>query len=185
MADTKIMPNFVAYGLSLAFCFMVFAASPACAATDQTDLSVGMKTLPLLTNKIIGTASVAIIFDPLNSASKAEAVGIKAIIDDKFEAPGGLKLIATLVPVNELGKIAGSQIAILSSGLSHHYTTIGDAAAANNVLTMSTDLGCVQANKCVLGLVSKPHVEIYFSKAAADAAKISFGQVFAMLVKQI
>lgn len=50
---------------------------------------------------------------------------------------------------------------------------------------MSTDLGCVKANKCILGLVSKPSVDIYYSKSAADAAKITFSPAFTMLVKQI
>ena len=163
---------------------MIFATS-AVAATDQADLSVGMKTLPLLTNKITGTASLAIIYDPANSASQQEAAGIRAILDGGFKAPGDLKLTGMLVPVGDLGKMAGSRIAILTSGLSAHYSAISNTAAANSILTMSTDLSCVQTNKCVLGLVSKPHVEIYYSKAAAAAAKISFGQVFAMLVKEI
>jgi len=173
------------HGMALWFMasIMMIAAS-AFAATDQADLAVGMKTLPLLTNKITGTASLAIIYDPANPASKEEANGIKAVLDSGFEAPD-LKLTGVLVPVGDLGKMAGSRIAILTGGLSAHYDAINNAAISNSVLTMSTDLDCVRANKCVLGLVSKPHVEIYYSKAAADAAKISFGQVFAMLVKQI
>ncbi len=144
-----------------------------------------MKTLPLLTNKITGTTTLAILFDPANAASKQEASGIKAILDGNFVGPDELKLNGMLVPVNDLSKITGSKLAILTDGLSAHYDAISAAAISNGTLTMSTDLGCVQANKCVLGIVSKPHVEIYYSKAAAEAARITFGQVFTMLVKQI
>src|ERR1022692_1097645 len=142
---------------------LVLSATTASAATDQVDLSVGMKTLPLLTNKIQGSATVAIVFDPSEPASKEEALGIKGILDGEFTAPGDLKLSGLLVPVNELGKMAGSKIAVLANGLSAYYDAIGSAATTGDVLTMSTDLGCVQANKCVLGIVSKPPVQIYFS----------------------
>ena len=157
----------------------------AFAATDQADLTVGIKTLPLLVDRITGTTTMAIIYDPANPASKSEADEIKSIVDKGLEAPGELKLVSKLVPVDELAALSGSKIAILTSGLSAHYDAIGKTASANAVLTMSTDLGCVQANKCILGIVSKPHVEIYYSKVAAEAAHINFGQVFALLVKQI
>jgi hypothetical protein len=171
--------------LALTVASVMFFAVLAPAATDRQDILVGVKTLPLLSNKITGTVKLAIVFDPASPASKSEANEIKAILDSGFEAPDDLKLGGVLVPVTDLGMIAGSRIAVLTEGLSGHYDAISNVASANGVLTMSTDLGCVQANKCVLGIVSKPHVEIYFSKTAADAAKIGFEQAFTMLVKQI
>ena len=173
-----------AFLLGITACFFVFA-SPVLALTDQADLAVGMKTLPLLTTKLSGAVSVAIVYDPANAGSKDEAMEIKGILDSGFTALGDIKLSGIMVPVGELTKVSGSKIAILTSGLQYWYKTIGSAAATGGILTMSTDLGCVQANQCVLGIVSKPHVEIYYSKMAADNAKISFGQVFSMLVKQI
>ena len=171
--------------IMLATGIFALLACPVSAVTDQADLSVGMKTLPLLTSKIEGSATVAIIFDPDNPTSKEEASGIKAILDGGFEAPGDLKLSGVLVPTDELRRMAGSRIAVITGGMIAHYDAIGAAAATDGVLTMSTDLGCVRANKCVLGIVSKPHVEIYYSKIAADAAKISFDQIFTLLIKQM
>lgn len=166
---------------------LLLLATPvlAFAETDKSDLSVGMKTLPLLTDKITGNASLAIIYDPSNPASQREAGNVKAILDSGFEAPGDLKLRGVLVPVGDLGKLSGSRVAILTGGLRGYYDAISRAASSRSILTMSTDMACVQAGKCVLGIASKPHVEIYYSKEAADNAKISFGQVFTLLVKQI
>ncbi len=155
------------------------------AATDEADISVGMKTLPLLSDAITGTTFLAIIYDPSNAASVKEADGIKSIIDRKLETPDDLKLVGTLVPVGELQKLSASKIAFLTGELGSYYNAIGTVSARNHVLTMSTDLGCVQANQCVLGITSKPHVQIYFSQGAANAAQITFGQVFMMLVKKI
>jgi hypothetical protein len=155
-------------------------------ATDQLDLKVGLKVLPLLTNKITGAATAAIVYDPANADSKAEADSIKAIIDGGIEAPGGIKLTSLLVGVGELGKLSGAKIAFLAQGISSaNLDAVNKAASDAGVLTMSTDLDYVKANKCVLGVVSKPSVQIYYSKAAADAGKIGFAQAFTMLVTQI
>lgn len=187
MADSLTANTFTAGSCMRALlgAIVILLAPPCYAVTTEADISVGMKTLPLLTSKIEGSATVAIIFDPADASSKDEAASINAILGRGFVAPGDLKLTRRLVPVNDLPRIEGSKIALLTSGLSAHYDAIGSVAANNGILTMSTDLGCVKANKCVLGIVSKPHVEIYYSKVAADAAKISFEQVFTLLSKQI
>src|SRR5262249_25135340 len=118
--------------------------------------------------------------------SKADADAIKAAIDGGIEAPGGGKLTATQVGIGETAKLSGAKIAFIARGVPvSAFDAINNAAAANGVLTMTTDLDCVRANKCILGIVSKPSIEIYYSKAASDAAKIGFSQAFAMLVKQV
>ncbi|MDE3060925.1 MAG: hypothetical protein KGJ06_07930 [Pseudomonadota bacterium] len=160
-------------------------ATPALADTSRADLSLGMKTLPLLANKITGETTLAILFDPANPDSKTEAEHISAILEEGFEAPGDVRLISQLVPVDRLDKLSGSKIAVLTGGLDAYYGVIGPAAAKDNVLTMSTDLGCVRAHQCVLGLVSRPHVEIYYSSGAADAAHIVFGPIFLRLVTPV
>jgi hypothetical protein len=169
-------------------CVIVFGlvlAHPA-AATNWLDLSVAFKTLPLLTNKITGDATVAVIYDPMYTATKSDAEAIKKIIDDGLEAPGGVKLTAQLMSTTELSKLGGFKIAFLAHGVpAADYNGIYAAADASGALTMSADLDCVRANKCVLGIVSKPSVIIYYSSAAAAAANISFAPAFTMLVNQI
>src|SRR5882672_9101398 len=171
-----------------AICILVFnllMPHPAW-ATDQLDLSVALKTFPLLTNKIISPAVVAIIYDPANVESKADAQAIKSMIDSGLEAPGGVKLTAQLISIAELSKLSGAKIAFLAHGLhAVDYSTVSAAASSANVLTICTDLDCVKTNKCVLGVVSRPQVEVYYSPVAADAAKISFASAFTMLAKQV
>ncbi|MGB9152941.1 MAG: hypothetical protein WCD70_07620, partial [Alphaproteobacteria bacterium] len=150
------------------------------------DLSVALKTLPLLTNKIASPASVAIIYDPASPESKSDADGIKSIIDGGIAAPGDLKLKAQLMSVGDLSGLSGTPIAFLAHGLpTSDYNAVSAAASAAGVLTICTDINCVKANKCVLGVASKPQVEVYYSPAAAEAAKISFAAAFTMLAKQV
>ena len=168
-----------------ALCLIEIALGSSARATDQLDLSVAFKTIPLLKNKINGDAKVAIIFDPTNAVSVADANGIKNLLNEGFEAPGGVKLVPILVAVTELSTLSGVRLALLTSGLSQaEYESISIATSAHEILTISTDLTCVKAAKCILGIVTEPHGEIYYSPAAAAAASISFTSAFTMIVKQ-
>ena len=165
--------------------FSLLTAHPVW-ATDQLDLSVALKTLPLLTNKMTSPAVVAIIYDPASSESKADADRIKFLIDGGLEAPGNIKLATQLTSVSELSGLSRARIAILAQGLpATDYSAIGSAASLAKVLTICTDINCVKANKCVLGVISKPQVEVYYSPVAAEAANISFASAFTMLAKQV
>ncbi|MDR3449739.1 MAG: hypothetical protein P4M15_08370 [Alphaproteobacteria bacterium] len=149
------------------------------------DLSVALKTLPLLTNKITGPTSVAIIYDPSNTESKADAERIKSIIDGGLQAPGDIKLITQLTSASDLSGLAAAKIAFLAQGMrSAACKAVAGVAASAGTLTISTNLDCVKANQCVLGIVSKPQVEVYFSPVAAEATKIGFASAFTMLTKQ-
>lgn len=154
-------------------------------AMDKLDMAIGMKTLPLLNNKISGNIKIAILYDPDKAGSKKEAESIKAIIDGGLNLPGDLSADGTLVPTSHMEKLAGSKIIIVTSDLEAYYNEINKYAGQYNILTMSTDLNCVYKNKCILGIVSKPRVEIYYSKPAADNAKISFGEAFSALIKTV
>jgi hypothetical protein len=162
---------------------LIGAFSHPSSATEQKDIVVGLKALPLLTNKITGDAAMAVIYDPANAASKSDAEGIKKIVDGGVDVPGGGKLSATLVGVGELSKMSGYKIAFVTPGLSSHYGAIG--SSSSGVLTITADVDCVKAAKCIVGVVTSPDVAIYYSKPAADAAKIDFSSAFAMLVKQL
>lgn len=153
-------------------------------ATDPKDLAVAEKVLPLLQDKLSGNVNVAIVYDPANPASKSDADAIKAAIEAS-PTVSGMTLTPTMVTISDLGKLAQSKMAILAYGLKSSFDAIAAAAVPGGTLTISTDLDCVKSNKCVLGVVSAPSVDIYYSKTAADAGKVGFAPAFTMLVKQI
>ncbi|MEJ0062561.1 MAG: hypothetical protein WDO70_05020 [Alphaproteobacteria bacterium] len=168
---------------SLMFCLLV--ARPVW-ATDQQDLSVALKTLPLLTNKMTSPTAIAIVYNPASAASREDAESIKSIIDGGLEAPGGIKLLARLTSTEELSGLSAVKIAFMAHELPEtDYGRVNEAASKAGVLTICTDIGCVKANKCVLGVVSRPQVVVYYSPVAAEAAKIGFAAAFTMLVKQV
>jgi hypothetical protein len=169
-------------------CILVFnlLMPPLAWATDQQDLSVALRTLPLLTNKMTGAATVAVIYDPVSAESKADADKIKSIIDHGLEAPGDIKLTARLTSTAELSTLSGAKIAFLAHGLPvADYSAVSAAASSASVLTICTDIDCVKTNQCVLGVTSGPHMEVYYSPVAAAAANIGFASAFTMLAKQV
>jgi len=153
-------------------------------ATEALDVSVGLKTLPLLKNRITGAINMAIVFDPVNPESRADADAIKAIADDEGVAAGGDRLIGMTVAVTDLAKLKGAKVIFVARGVTADgFETVALAAAADGIISISTDLACVKAGKCVLGIVTRPTVEIYFSRAAASASHLGFSSSFIMLAK--
>lgn len=165
----------------------LFLLPSSAQATTARDVVVGMKTLPLLYEGGADKAVIALIYDPNSAASKADAEDVLPAFDRGIEAPNGAKYTALLVPVSDLGKISQARAAFLMQGTRGSMDAIYEAANAAHVPTMSSDLSCVQNNKCVLGIVTggASSVDIYFSKTAADAAKIVFAPAFMMLAKHV
>ena len=164
--------------------FIVFAIAPITAqAMDELDLSVGFKTLPLLDNKLTGVVPLAIIYDPRISESQTEADNINKIIAGGFKAPGDIRLSAIIVSVENLSALSSVKIGIFTKGSCTN--DVAGIAKTQRILTMTNELDCVKFNRSILGIVSRPNVEIYLSKRAADEAKIGFSTAFMMIAELI
>ncbi|WP_419826549.1 hypothetical protein [Sphingomonas sp.] len=130
-----------------------------------------------------GVVSVGVIFDPSNAASQAEAAAIEQ------QASGGLAtgrgtIRVRRIPVSALGGLAGIRVAFVTVGV-REQQQVADLAARNSILTITSDLACVQAARCVVGITGGSQPQITVSRAAAKAAKVRFGSAFLMLVKEI
>ena len=155
-------------------------------ATDKLDLSVAMKTLPLLSRALMSPVPVAVVYDPTIPESKADADTIKSVFDGGLEAPGDTKMNTSLVDIKALAGLSNFKIVFLTHGLSTaDGEVVGLAASAAGCLTFCSDIDEVKANNCVIGLTSKPRVAVYYSPTAAENARISFVPAFTMLVKQV
>lgn len=163
---------------------LLFVCSPAW-ATDAQDISIGLKALLMMGERPSGVVNVAIVYDSASPESETDAESIKSKIDSGVGVPSGLKLATRLINISELDKLSDVKLVFLASGISPAGFDPISKASSSGILTISTDIACVRTNKCVLGIVSRPSVAIYYSAAAAEAAHISFVSSFLMLVKQI
>jgi len=155
-------------------------ATPMAAA--DLNLPVATRVISFLQPAPSGAIAAAIIYEPGNAASEAEAASIERA-GPLLVGKGTLRL--KRVSVGALGQLAGMRVAFVTAGLREQEGQIAAAAARQSTLTITSDLVCVQAAHCVVAISSGSHVQITVSRAAAKAAKIQFGSAFLMLVKEI
>ncbi|MAK64292.1 MAG: hypothetical protein CMF75_06045 [Maricaulis sp.] len=153
---------------------------PAMAETTQRDLEVIGRALSFVEGASGSDRTVAIVYD---AASEGEAQALASTMDGGLSA-GRVTLNARLVPLAEAGSLGGSDAAVLLGAASGD-AGVFSAASSAGVMTVSTDMGCVQSGNCVMGVQSAPSVRIVVNRSAADASSVSFAAAFAMMIEEI
>lgn len=151
-------------------------------AAADLNLPVATRVISFLQPAPSGVIAAAIVYEPGNAASEAEAASIERA-GPLVAGKGTLRL--KRVPVGALGGLSGVRVAFVTTGLRDQQGQIGAAAARQSILTITSDLACVQTAHCTVAISSSPRVQITVSRAAAKAANIQFGSAFLMLVKEI
>jgi len=154
--------------------------SPVFAETSQRDLEVIGRALGFMEGVDGSDRTVAIVYDP---ASEAEAQALAGAMSGGLSA-GRVTLNARLVPVADAGSLGGAHAAVLLGGASGDAGVFSSASSAG-VMTVSTDMGCVESGNCVMGVQSAPSVRIVVNRGAADASSVSFAAAFAMMIEEI
>lgn len=158
----------------------VAIAAPAAAETTTRDIEVIGRALGFMEGVSGSDRVVAIVFD---AASEGEAQALAAAMDGGLSA-GRVTLTGRLVPVADVNSVSGAHAAVLLGGAANDASV---ASAVNSVGAMSvaTDMGCVEAGNCVMGVQSAPSVRIVVNRANADSASISFAAAFAMMIEEV
>lgn len=155
-------------------------SAPAIAA--DLNLPVATRVISFVQPPFAAGITAAIVYDPANSASEAEAVAIERA---GTLSAGKISIHLKRVPVGALAGLAGTRVAFVTSGLRDSQAQIAAAASRLSILTVTSDVSCVQAAHCVVAISGAPRVQITVSHAASKAANIQFGSAFLMLVKEI
>jgi len=165
--------------------FVAAGAALACgipAGAAELNLPVATRVISFLQPAPEGAIPAAIVYEPGNAASEAEAAAIEHA-GPLVAGKGTLRL--KKVPVNALGGLAGVRVAFVTAGLGGAQAQVAAAAARQSILTITSDMSCVQAGRCAVAISSAPRVQITVSRSATKAANIQFGSAFLMLVKEI
>ncbi|MDD4616076.1 MAG: hypothetical protein PHW76_03030 [Alphaproteobacteria bacterium] len=163
----------------------LFALAVPAAAKENTDVLVGVKILSMLNRELPAPLVMGIVYDPGNSESKSSAESIKAVLDAGVKTSEGAGVSGRLIPLAEIDKLSQVSFAFITTGVKAQFDRIAQISASHGILTMTSDIECVRANKCILGIESQNVVQIYFSRAASETAKINFDSAFIMLVKKV
>jgi len=131
-----------------------------------------------------GILPVAILYQPGNAASEAEANDIVRMLSSDSSI-GRASLRTRRVSVNNLASLKGTKVAFVPSGLRAHQDEISAVASPQSILTITSDDVCVQTARCVVGISNSRRTQITVSRAAAQRSRIRFQSAFLMLVKEI
>lgn len=170
--------------LSSALLVGAIAFIASAASAEELNLPVAARVMSFAQPQPSGAVVAAIIYDPRNPASDGEADAIERGAVSAFAA-GKATLKFKRVPVTALGGLAGSQVAFVTAGLRESHAQIGAAAARLSILTITSDLSCVQSGNCAVAISGGQRVQITVSRAACKAGNLRFGSAFLMLVKEI
>ena len=155
-------------------------SSPAFAETTQRDREVIGRALSFVEGTSGSDRTVAIVYDP---ASEGEAQALASTMAGGLSA-GRVTLNARLVPMSEASSLGGAHAAVLLGSASGD-AGVFSAASSAGVMTVSTDMACVQSGQCVMGVQSAPSVRIVVNRGAAGASSVSFAAAFAMMIEEI
>jgi hypothetical protein len=167
-------------GVAVILVGLTAGAPCAQAATTAKDVQVILKSIGFLTSKPLGDVKIAVVFDPANTASKADADSIKSLLD---AAKGGSVVpAASLLAISQLSSL-DSLAAVVADGVSPAgLEALAGVAKAKKILTISTDPTCARTGKCVLSVRSDPKVEILFNGAVSS---VEFLPNFRMMITEL
>lgn len=148
------------------------------AQTSERDLEVVGRALSFLEGASGSARTVAIVFAP---GDAAEAEALYAAMAGGLSA-GRVTLNSQLIPLGQ--RVSGVDAALFVGEASADSAAVRAATSAG-VLTVSTNLSCVRAGDCVMGVQSAPPVQILVHRAAADTASIRFSTAFSMMVEEL
>lgn len=171
----------------MGFSRAIIAASAALAglspglasASPAKSIQVAGRVLTFLKNAPSGTTVVGVVFDRSNPDSVAEKNAIMAGIGGGYSVGG-----ATIVgkPMEE-GAIGGVKALFITHGVD--YAAVGADARAKHIITIGSDLACVQSGACVVGISTDPTVQIVVNHTSAAAVGASFRAAFRMMIEEI
>ncbi|WP_374764784.1 hypothetical protein [Yunchengibacter salinarum] len=164
--------------------FMGLLMPSALAETTSVEIKIAVRTVSFLQSPPAGEQPVHIVFDPATPASQADADAIAAAMAGGMDA-GNTTLVPKLTPLEQAGDVPDGGIVLIPQGTQAHHGAIAAATEGRMILSMSTDLACVRAGHCAVGIESTPKVKILVNRAVVLTEGIKFSSGFLLLVEQI
>jgi len=152
-------------------------------ATSPKDIKIGIHVLEFVTNTPPGRAGLGVVYDSRIRDSYDDAQQIfEALTAPGQRLPDGLK--PALVDIRDLDDVTGLRALIVADHMKAFYDQLADYGRHRHTLVLSSDLDCVHAGKCTVGIASAPRVEVILGTQLAQASGIQFSEAFRMMVTE-
>ena len=156
--------------------FTATIAGQARAETDERELQLMARAVGFVSRMPRGGVQAAIVDgDGADSLTAAMGGGVNG---------GGVTLLPRRVALRDLAE-SGVRVIIVPEGRGADFSAIAEAARRLHAVTLSTDMACVRAGQCVVGVTASPRVDIVVSRDAAMASGVSFADVFRVIFREL
>ena len=157
-------------------------AMPALAAVTATDMQVAARALSFIERPLNGVVRVAILHAPGSPRSLEQARSLQTLLGEGMRV-GSIELRPVLVPLTSSSAV-DADFVFATEHLDAK--AVADAIAARGSLPcVTTDLALVREGACLMGVRSRPKVEIVVNRAAAEASGVKFATVFRVMITEI
>ncbi|ESQ89376.1 hypothetical protein ABAC460_12765 [Asticcacaulis sp. AC460] len=161
---------------------MLAGFSPVQAGDGAREIQVATRTLSFLDGGPTGKVVFAIVFDPSKPASVAEKDQVMAALGSGMAA-SGVTVVGKPVDISALSSAGDAGALYLTRGV--NYAAAGAYAKSKKMLSISSDMACVQSGACVMSVAATPKVEIVVNSATAAAIGARFKAAFKMMIREI
>lgn len=180
---SAVQPRHQLFGL-LTLCLLTLLPQTCFAQFTPRDGQIIARALSFSEATPGGALELGIAYAPDRPTSLRQAQSLLAAIGDGLAA-GKVTLTARLIPVDQLAGATGIAGIFVTSDLGPQLDVVIAAARQLHVPTISTEMACVRAARCILGFSSQPTVQIILNHEAANQAGVHFTQAFRMLVSEL
>lgn len=151
-------------------------------APTLQDLQIASHVLHFLDTPIAGELCLAIVFNPLDAASRAEATALVSLAAKGLSA-GDLILRPCLVEQGKLASVTGYGAVFSTTGVDQHL--LGASLWLRHVPCLTRHLEQVQSGACTVAIGTEPAVSIVLSATNAASDGVRFATAFRMMVPEI
>ena len=165
-------------------CLLGMMVLPAHAETSAKEFKAFSKILSLSKDVPAGSIELGVVYDASNATSKADFDAIKAMIGNGFKGPKHQITLKEVTPADIAS--SGTPVLFITEGLdAGAQGKAAETAKANKVLTVSTDMGCVESGNCILGIDVSKGVKVLMNGNSYRDSGLKFDAAFEFMVKEI
>lgn len=152
-------------------------------ATSPKELKIGIHVIDFMASPPAGRTGFGIVYDSrLHDSLEDAQAALASLSMPGLTLPDGLKPV--LVDIKDLDQAANLRVVVVADHMKASYDQLADYGRRTHTLILSSDLDCVRAGKCTVGIASTPRVEVIVSTQQAQASAIQFSEAFRMMVTE-
>jgi hypothetical protein len=163
---------------------MIVVGAPAHADVTLTDLQIAARALSFVSDPLSGKVRIGIVYASDSPRSVSQAQQLRGMLADGMRI-GTLELRPVLLESREVAAADVDLYFLTEYILTDATPPLPGGSARRKVLCVTTDIEQVQKGACVMGVRSRPKVEVFVNRAAAAANDVTFSTVFRVMITEL